>query len=83
MTKRGFAEISLEQQRNRLVSGLGGLAAQTGAEVTVVFDGAERVRRAAAGAARGTGAVLPQGRDRRRADPPAGPGRAGRAGRSW
>ncbi|GAA1792813.1 NYN domain-containing protein [Planosporangium flavigriseum] len=43
VTKRGFAEISLEQQRGRLVNGLGGLAAQTGAEVTVVFDGAERV----------------------------------------
>jgi predicted RNA-binding protein with PIN domain len=43
VTKRGFAEISLEQQRSRLVNGLGGLAAQTGAEVTVVFDGAERV----------------------------------------
>ena len=43
VTKRGFGEISLEQQRNRLVTGLGGLAAQTGAEVTVVFDGAERV----------------------------------------
>lgn len=43
VTKRGFAEMSLEQQRNRLVTGLGGVAAQTGAEVTVVFDGAERV----------------------------------------
>ena len=43
VTKRGFGEISLEQQRSRLVSGLGGLAAQTRAEVTVVFDGAERV----------------------------------------
>jgi predicted RNA-binding protein with PIN domain len=43
VTKRGFGEISLEQQRSRLVSGLGGLAAQTGAEVTVAFDGAERV----------------------------------------
>ncbi|MEN3309630.1 MAG: hypothetical protein V7603_5832 [Micromonosporaceae bacterium] len=43
VTKTGFGEISLEQQRSRLVSGLGGLAAQTGAEVTVVFDGAERV----------------------------------------
>jgi predicted RNA-binding protein with PIN domain len=43
VTKRGFGEMSLEQQRSRLVSGLGGLAAQTGAEVTVVFDGAERV----------------------------------------
>jgi predicted RNA-binding protein with PIN domain len=43
VTKTGFPEISLEQQRSRLVSGLGGLAAQTGAEVTAVFDGAERV----------------------------------------
>ena len=43
VTKRGFGEISLEQQRSRLVNGLGGLAAQTRAEVTVVFDGAERV----------------------------------------
>jgi predicted RNA-binding protein with PIN domain len=43
VTKTGFPEMSLEQQRSRLVSGLGGLAAQTRAEVTVVFDGAERV----------------------------------------
>ena len=43
MTKRGFAEMSLEQQRKRLITGLGGIAAQTGDEVTVVFDGAERV----------------------------------------
>src|SRR5439155_15338450 len=43
VTKRGFGDVSLEQQRSRLVKGLGGLAAQTRAEVTVVFDGAERV----------------------------------------
>jgi predicted RNA-binding protein with PIN domain len=43
VTKTGFPEISLEQQRSRLVNGLGGLAAQTRAEVTVVFDGAERM----------------------------------------
>ena len=43
VTKTGYPEVSLEQQRSRLVSGLGGLAAQTRAEVTVVFDGAERV----------------------------------------
>jgi predicted RNA-binding protein with PIN domain len=43
VTKRGYGEMSLEQQRSRLISGLGGIAAQTGAEVTVVFDGAERV----------------------------------------
>ncbi|HLL64556.1 MAG TPA: NYN domain-containing protein [Micromonosporaceae bacterium] len=43
VTKKGFGDVSLEQQRSRLVNGLGGLAAQTRAEVTVVFDGAERV----------------------------------------
>lgn len=43
VTKRGFNEISLEQQRGRLVKELSGLAAQTKAEVTVVFDGADRM----------------------------------------
>jgi predicted RNA-binding protein with PIN domain len=43
VTKTAYAEIPLEQQRARLVSGLGGITAQTGAEVTVVFDGAERM----------------------------------------
>jgi predicted RNA-binding protein with PIN domain len=43
VTKKGFGEVSLEHQRGRLLAGLGGLAAQSGAEVTVVFDGAEKV----------------------------------------
>jgi predicted RNA-binding protein with PIN domain len=43
VTKRGYPEISLEQQRSRLISALGGLAAQTRVEVTLVFDGAEKV----------------------------------------
>ncbi len=43
VTKSGFGEISLEQQRSRLIGAMAGLAAQTGAEVTVVFDGAERM----------------------------------------
>ncbi len=43
VTKSGFGEASLEQQRKRLTSSLGALAAQSGTEVTVVFDGAERV----------------------------------------
>jgi predicted RNA-binding protein with PIN domain len=41
VTKTGYGELPLADQRNRLVSGLGGLAAQTRAEVTCVFDGAE------------------------------------------
>ncbi len=43
VTKRGFGDVSLEQQRGRLVAGLGGLTAQSGAEVTAVFDGAEKM----------------------------------------
>src|SRR5690606_16741036 len=43
VTKRGYGDVSLEQQRGRLVQGLSAVAAQTGAEVTAVFDGAERV----------------------------------------
>jgi predicted RNA-binding protein with PIN domain len=43
VTKRGFGDLSLEQQRNRLVAALAALAAQTGAEATVVFDGAEKL----------------------------------------
>jgi predicted RNA-binding protein with PIN domain len=43
VTKRGFGEVSLEQQRSRLVRELSALAAQTGAEVTVAFDGTEQV----------------------------------------
>ncbi|HEU5127362.1 MAG TPA: NYN domain-containing protein [Glycomyces sp.] len=35
--------LTLEQQRNRLVQGLGGLATQTNAEITVVFDGADPI----------------------------------------
>lgn len=42
VTKSGYGELPLEAQRNRLVTGLGGLAAQTGTEVTCVFDGAGR-----------------------------------------
>ncbi len=81
VTKRGFGEMSLEQQRKRLITGLGGIAAQTGAEVTVRLRRRGAGARPAAGAARRARAVLPQGRDGRRADPAAGPRRAGRAGR--
>jgi predicted RNA-binding protein with PIN domain len=42
VTKSGYPELSLADQRNRLVSGLAALAGRCGAEVTVVFDGAGR-----------------------------------------
>jgi predicted RNA-binding protein with PIN domain len=40
ITKTGYPELSLADQRDRLTNGLSVLAARTGAEVTVVFDGA-------------------------------------------
>ena len=40
VTKTGFGELSLSDQRDRLVRSLGALAARTSAEITVVFDGA-------------------------------------------
>nr|MBA3523624.1 NYN domain-containing protein [Geodermatophilaceae bacterium] len=42
VTMTGYGELPLQDQRTRLLGGLGILAAQTGAEVTCVFDGAER-----------------------------------------
>ncbi|WP_242614404.1 NYN domain-containing protein [Actinomadura roseirufa] len=53
VTKTGYGELPLSDQRSRLVSGLGGLAAQTRAEVTCVFDGAELEAPVAIGAPRG------------------------------
>ncbi|MCD0450986.1 NYN domain-containing protein [Actinocorallia sp. API 0066] len=41
VTKTGYGDIPLADQRARLISGLGGLYSQTRAEITVVFDGAQ------------------------------------------
>ncbi|MGW6136910.1 NYN domain-containing protein [Streptomyces sp. NPDC055144] len=43
VTKTGYPTMPLEKQRLRLLGSLSRLAAQTGAEVTCVFDGAELV----------------------------------------
>ena len=40
VTKWGYPELTLAGQRDRLIRELAGIAARTGAEVTVVFDGA-------------------------------------------
>ena len=40
VSKTGFADLSLSDQRDRLIRLLAALAARTSAEVTVVFDGA-------------------------------------------
>ncbi|MCF6475114.1 RNA-binding protein [Nonomuraea sp. MG754425] len=41
VTKTGYGTLTLADQRNRLMTSLGGLVAQTRVEMTVVFDGAE------------------------------------------
>nr|WP_243726227.1 NYN domain-containing protein [Actinomadura rubrisoli] len=53
VTKTGYGDLPLSDQRNRLMSGLGGLAAQTRAEVTCVFDGADLDAPVPIGAPRG------------------------------
>lgn len=40
VTKTGYPELTLADQRDRLIRALGALTARTGAEVTIVFDGA-------------------------------------------
>jgi predicted RNA-binding protein with PIN domain len=42
VTKTGYGELSLVEQRVRLIGALAPLAAQSGAEITVAFDGGER-----------------------------------------
>ena len=41
VSQTGWPELPLAEQRRRLVAGLGELAARTGADVRVVFDGAD------------------------------------------
>ncbi|SDG85110.1 Predicted RNA-binding protein containing a PIN domain [Sinosporangium album] len=41
VTKSGYGALTLADQRTRLLTGLGGLVAQTRIEITCVFDGAE------------------------------------------
>ena len=41
VTKTGYGALPLAEQRLRLLGGLAVLAAQTGAEITCVFDGAQ------------------------------------------
>jgi predicted RNA-binding protein with PIN domain len=53
VTKAGYGTLALEAQRNRLLAGLSGLAAQTGVEMTAVFDGAVRDAPVATAAPRG------------------------------
>jgi predicted RNA-binding protein with PIN domain len=42
VTKTGYGELALSDQRRRLVGAMATLAGRTGAEVTIAFDGGER-----------------------------------------
>lgn len=42
VTKSGYGDLPLEQQRTRLVGALAALAGQSGAEITIAFDGAKK-----------------------------------------
>ncbi len=53
VTKTGFPDLSLEDQRSRLIHGLAALAARSGAEVTCCFDGASLQGRVPSVTARG------------------------------
>ncbi len=53
VTKTGYGALPLEVQRQRLLGGLGALAARSGAEVTVCFDGAALDARVVVAAPRG------------------------------
>ncbi|WP_421734070.1 NYN domain-containing protein [Cellulomonas sp.] len=53
VSKSGFGELSLAEQRRRLVDGLAQVAARTGAEVTCCFDGQEGQQHPPGGYARG------------------------------
>jgi predicted RNA-binding protein with PIN domain len=59
VTKTGYGTLPLMEQRRRLVDGLTGLAARTGAEVTCCFDGAE-VESATAWRSRGVRVIFSQ-----------------------
>ena len=47
VTKTGYPQLTLVDQRSRLVDALAPLAARTGAEITCCFDGAEQASRSA------------------------------------
>ena len=53
VSKSGFGDLSLAEQRRRLVDGLAWVAARTGAEVTCCFDGKEGQQGPPGGYARG------------------------------
>lgn len=59
VTKTGYPQMPLEKQRLRLLGQLSQLAAQTGAEMTCVFDGAELVAPVLLAPPRGCGCCSP------------------------
>ena len=79
VTKTGYGSLPLDGQRQRLLTRLGALAAQTGAEVTVVFDGAALDGPTPSGSPRGVRTLFsPAGTTADTVIRPPGPGRAAR-----
>lgn len=60
VTKTGYPTMPLEKQRLRLLGGLSVLAAQSGAEITCVFDGAELAAPVLLAPPRGYGCCSPR-----------------------
>ncbi|MDQ3627898.1 MAG: NYN domain-containing protein [Actinomycetota bacterium] len=58
VTKSGWAEMPLDAQRSRLVRELAPMAARSGAEITVVFDGADLAARPVVAAPRGVRVIF-------------------------
>ena len=84
VTKTGYPELPLADQRTRLAGQLAALAARTGVEITVVFDGAGVVAAPTRGS-RGRPGALQRSRcaGRRRHPRAGGGGAAGPAAWSW
>lgn len=60
VTKTGFGELPLATQRQRLLAGLSGIAAQTHAEITCCFDGTALEGRVPVSAPRGVRVLFSQ-----------------------
>ena len=72
VTKLGYGELPLIDQRTRLVTSLAALQSRAGVELTVVFDGSTEPPSPTAHAPRAPRALQRAGRDCGRPDPPVG-----------
>ena len=83
VSKTGYPELPLADQRTRLVGQLAALAARTGVEITVVFDGAGVITAPPRGSRGRAGALQRPRGARRRRDPRRSSRPSRRAARCW